>query len=155
MGSFWTETVVSLALPFGVYWVSKQEARILRDGRCLSEWETKWAHDVGVENPDKVRILPVPKVPVPFAPILRLNGAFSGVSGMALNYGIFLDTAHQSNPNLLVHELAHVAQYEKMGGIRGFLREYLTQCVEDGYWNSLMEQEARDAAAPFSQPPGQ
>jgi hypothetical protein len=41
-----------------------------------------------------------------------------------------------------------------MGGVENFLREYLTQCLRHGYWESQLEQEAREAAAPFSRPPG-
>jgi hypothetical protein len=73
---------------------------------------------------------------------------------MAVNYGVYLEASQATNPSLLVHELTHVAQFERLGGIENFLREYLTQCVRDGYWESEMELEAREAAAPFSRPPG-
>lgn len=73
---------------------------------------------------------------------------------MAVNYGIYLEASQATNPSLLVHELTHVAQFERLGGVEEFLREYLTQCVRDGYWNSDLEQEAREAAAPFPCPPG-
>jgi hypothetical protein len=159
MKSFWVELLVKATLPLGTRWVRKQEAAILREGRPLREWERLWARNVGVRRPEEVRILPVPRVPTPGQTLMgflnRLFGVLSeGPTGMAVNYGIYLEASQATNPSLLVHELAHVAQFERLGGVEEFLREYLTQCVRDGYWDSDLEQEAREAAAPFSRPPG-
>ncbi len=159
MKSFWVDLLVNATLPLGTRWVRKQEAAILRDGRPLSEWERMWAYDVGVRKPEDVRILPVPRVPTPGQGFARMMNTFfgfltEGPTGMAVNYGIYLEASQATNPSLLVHELTHVAQFERLGGVEAFLREYLTQCVRDGYWESDLEQEARNAAAPFSRPPG-
>ena len=43
-----------------------------------------------------------------------------------------------------MHELVHTAQYERMNGILGFLRNYLRDCLRNGYINAEMECEARD-----------
>jgi hypothetical protein len=44
---------------------------------------------------------------------------------------------------LVIHELAHTRQYERLGGIRPFLREYLYEClVTPGYPFGPLEQEA-------------
>lgn len=155
MKQFFTKTFVSLLLPFGTRWAEKQESLILREGRPLSEWETMWATDVGVRKPEAVRILPVPRIPTPGSWFTRLLRIFSeDPTGMAVNYGIYLEASQATNPSLLVHELTHVAQFERLGGIEAFLKEYITQCIRDGYWESEMEKEAREAAAPFSRPPG-
>lgn len=155
---FWIQAFVRATLPLGTRWVCKQEAAILREGRPLQEWELDWAKGVGVQCPDEVRVLPVPRVPTPGLAISQMlhklfGFLFESPSGMAVNYGIYLEASQATNPSLLVHELTHVAQFERLGGVREFLREYLTQCVRDGYWESDMEQEARRAAAPFSRPP--
>lgn len=159
MKSFWVNLLVKATLPLGTRWVRKQEAAILREGRPLQEWERLWAQNVGVRRPEEVRILPVPRVPTPGQTLTglfhRVFGVLSeGPTGMAVNYGIYLEASQATNPSLLVHELTHVAQFERLGGVEEFLREYLTQCVRDGYWDSDLEQEAREAAAPFSRPPG-
>ncbi len=155
MNAFWTDLIVRAALPYGKRWAERQESIILEEGRPLSEWETMWATDVGVRKPEAVRILPVARIPTPGSWVMRLFRIFSeGPSGMAVNYGIYLEASQATNPSLLVHELTHVAQFERLGGIEAFLREYLTQCVRDGYWDAEMEEEARSAAAPFSRPPG-
>lgn len=159
MKSLLLELLVRTTLPLGILWVRRQEAAILRDGRPLREWERNWAQTVGVRRPEAVRILPVPRVPTPGIGLMRLLNRLFGVltegpTGMAVNYGIYLESSQATNPSLLVHELVHVAQFERLGGVEPFLREYLTQCVRDGYWNADLEQEAREAAAPFSRPPG-
>jgi hypothetical protein len=43
---------------------------------------------------------------------------------------------------LVVHELVHVAQYERSGGILPFLRRYLFECLTVGYSASPLELEA-------------
>lgn len=155
MKNFWTDLVVKTTTPFASKWAARQEAAILKDGRPLSEWETMWATDVGVGKPENVRILPVPRIPTPGSWLTRLLRIFTeGPTGMAVGYGIYLEASQATNPSLLVHELTHVAQFERLGGIEAFLREYLTQCVRDSYWDSALEKEAREAAAPFSRPPG-
>ncbi len=159
MKSFWIELLIKATLPLGIRWVRQQEAAILREGRPLREWERLWAEDVGVRRPEEVRILPVPRVPTPGISFLRLLNRLFGVlsespTGMAVNYGIYLEASQATNPSLLVHELAHVAQFERLGGVEPFLKEYLTQCARDGYWEADLEQEARQAAAPFTRPPG-
>ncbi len=155
MKLFWIDLIVKLLVPLGTKWAERQEATILHEGRPLSEWETMWATDVGVSKPEEVRILPVPRIPTPGSWITRLFRMFAeGPTGMAVNYGIYLEASQATNPSLLVHELTHVAQFERLGGVEAFLREYITQCVEDGYWESELEREAREAAAPFTRPPG-
>jgi len=156
---FKIDFAIKTLLPYFSRWVEKQEKLILQDGRPLSEWETMWATEVGVKRPDMVRVLPVPHVPMPgswFTGFLgNLFGVISeGPNGMAVSYGIYLEAARATNPSLLVHELTHVAQFERFGGIEPYLREYLTQCIREGYWDAKLEHEARNAAAPFSRPPG-
>jgi hypothetical protein len=48
---------------------------------------------------------------------------------------------------IVVHELAHVAQYERLGGILSFLRKYLFECLTMGYVASPLELEAIAATA--------
>ena len=46
---------------------------------------------------------------------------------------------------LLAHELAHVAQYERLGGFREFLKQYLEECINPGYPLGDLELEAEQA----------
>ena len=146
MKSFWVSLLVRATLPLGTSWVRKQEAAILRDGRPLSEWETMWAHDVGVRRPEDVRILPVPRIPTQGIGFFRmLNNLFGflseGPTGMAVNYGIYLEASQATNPSLLVHELTHVAQYD-----HGQLRGSSTGEMEVSKPGETAEMEAEGAA---------
>jgi hypothetical protein len=42
---------------------------------------------------------------------------------------------------MVVHELGHTAQYERLGGFEPFLRQYLFECITIGYPEAPMEQE--------------
>ena len=44
----------------------------------------------------------------------------------------------------MVHELAHTIQYERLGGIKPFLRAYLEECLSLGYPNGPLEQKAKE-----------
>ncbi len=66
---------------------------------------------------------------------------------MALRYGIFIRSDCWGEHGLVAHELAHTAQYERLGGIRPFLRQYLLECLTIGYPAAPMEQEAIAAAS--------
>jgi len=47
---------------------------------------------------------------------------------------------------LVVHELAHTAQRERLGRVLPFLQQYLRECVTLGYPAAPLEQEAIKAA---------
>jgi len=60
--------------------------------------------------------------------------------GMALGRGIYLLPRQMAS---LRHELVHVAQYERLGGIRPFMKRYLAECLMEGYLSAPLEVEAR------------
>ena len=66
---------------------------------------------------------------------------------MALRYGIVIREEHWGDRRLLTHELAHVAQYERLGGFRGFLKQYLEECINPGYPLGDLELEAKQAVS--------
>jgi hypothetical protein len=65
--------------------------------------------------------------------------------GLTLRYGIFIRSDCWGDRRLVVHELAHVAQYERFGGFRPFLEQYLQECIDPGYPFGPLEQEAKRA----------
>ena len=107
---------------------------------------------VGVRGPERVRLLALPCVPTPTD--LTLKTAVAAIQfltpatrGLALRYGIFVRSDCWGERRLIAHELVHTAQYERLGGIRPFLRQYLTECLTVGYPAGPMEQEAIDTAS--------
>ena len=67
--------------------------------------------------------------------------------GLAAGRGIFVRVGHEGSRSLLAHELVHTAQYERLGGIRPFLRRYLRECMVLGYAGAPMEREAVEESA--------
>jgi hypothetical protein len=138
-------------LPLATEWATEQEQLILREGIPLSEGEIADAKAVGVREPERVRLLQVDEIPAPSHPILQsaysvINFLAAKPRGLTLRYGIFVRSDCRQDRHLLLHELVHTAQYEKLGGIAAFLRRYLFECAMIGYRESPMEQEATAVA---------
>ena len=149
-----TSLVVTLLLPAACAWARRQESIILRKGLALSAAQRDTARKLGILSAERVRLLAVQQVP-PLNWLLRRAGENLGLIsaqtiGMTLRYGIFIREDHWGDRRLLIHELAHVAQYERMGGFRGFLGPYLRECIDPGYPLGALEQEAKRAESMFS-----
>lgn len=144
--------LLPLFLPLAVKWVRIREAEALKHGDPLDPRQLDDARAVGVQAPDRVRLLRVPEVPTFRHPLLRpaawlLRNTFAGTAGITLHYGILVREDCWGDRHLIVHELTHVAQYERLGGITPFLRSYLLECLRDGYPNGPLEREAIETAA--------
>jgi hypothetical protein len=140
---------VRALLPVACAWAKWQESIILKTGAPLSAPQADTAKRLGIRFPERVRLRAVARVP-PLNWLLRSAGETLGVVsdqtiGMTLRYGIFIQEDHWGDRRLLVHELAHVAQYERMGGFHGFLKQYLGECINPGYPLGELEQEAKRA----------
>jgi hypothetical protein len=134
-------------LPPAARWAEKLEARILRQGVPLSKEGLADARALGVREPERVRLLCLASVPAPDDPMLRRAAAVvqflsPRTRGLALRYGIFVRHDGWGDRALVAHELAHTVQYERLGGIAPFLRQYLFECLTLGYRAAPMEQEA-------------
>lgn len=137
------EEILFLAVP----WAEAQEQRILRQGSALTAPQIADARAMGVRYPERVRTLPVVAISRPGNPVLKAAAEKANVinpftRGLTLGYGIYLRADESCERFLIAHELAHVAQYERMGGILPFLRQYLHECLTIGYNDSPMELEA-------------
>jgi hypothetical protein len=133
-------------LPFACEWAAAGEEQILAIGKPLSQREPIDAQLIGVVHPGRVRILHVSEIPIPKHPILRIAAEETQLispltGGLALRYGIFIREDCAYSRAMVVHELGHTAQYERLGGIEPFLRQYLFECLTIGYPEAPMEQE--------------
>ena len=135
--------------PLACEWAEEQQRDILSRGVSLSPAQTADAMTVtiGVAHPERVRLLSVEAIPAPTHPLLveaaRLTGLISSdTGGMTLGYGIFIRQHKWGARWLVAHELKHVEQHERLGGLRQFLQPYLSECIEFGYPNGPLEQEA-------------
>ena len=139
-------------LPLAAQWAAEQQQRVLCEGVPLSDKELADAKTIGVQNPERVRLLQVDTIPVPVHPMLRaaatsINFLSAAPRGLALGDGIFVRSDCWRDQRLIAHELAHTAQYQRLGGIVPFLQSYIYQCSTVGYANAPLELEAGIAAA--------
>jgi hypothetical protein len=134
-------------LQIACVWAEEQERTILRDGVPLTVFQVADATRVGVAHPEMVRLLSVPGIPLPEHPIIRKAAEVTQLithrtAGLTLRYGIFIRSDCWGDRRLVVHELVHTSQYERLGGFQAFLQQYLYECVTIGYPEAPMEQEA-------------
>src|ERR1043165_4878821 len=97
-------------------WVLSQERIIMAKGKSLTPAQMWDARLAGIAHPERVRLLRVDQVPLPEHPELRAMAEamkLSAPNGLALRYGIYIRSDHWGRRSLLVHKLAHTAQYER------------------------------------------
>jgi hypothetical protein len=129
-------------------WALSVNANGLAKGKPLSLCQAADAVDVGVKNPDAVRILRVPNLPEPDCTDLRMVARKCGLDlsrshGMALGYSVLIRHSALGDRRVLRHELRHVAQFEAAGSLSQFLEDYLAQIIQNGYGDAPLEVDAR------------
>jgi hypothetical protein len=134
-------------LPIACKWAEEQEKIILRHGVKLDVDQQIDAFLIGIKDPTKIRLLKVDQVPVPSHHALKeaaeMIGFLSNTTiGLALRYGIYIRSDYWNQRKLIVHELVHTMQYDRMGGFMSFLSQYLHECLTIGYPFGSLEQEA-------------
>jgi hypothetical protein len=136
-------------LPRAAAWAQQQERLMLgnKESLVLIPEGQVIARRAGVSQPEAVRILAVPEIPLPEEADLREAAvAFGlitpGTAGLTIGYGIFVRQDCLKDPKLIAHELMHVAQYERLRSIPAFLQQYLSEVNQYGYPAAPMEQEA-------------
>jgi len=103
---------------------------------------------MGVREAQRIRVIETDRIPLPGAGLLGLASRMAGFHGsdpwgMSLGYAVFIRNGWAgSRQELLAHEFVHTAQFERMGGMRPYLVQYLRECLTVGYAASPMEQEA-------------
>ena len=127
-------------------WILEQEGVILKKGTPLTTSELDDARFAGVAEPGRIRLLRVETIPIPAHPLIRAAAQAMGLNTsltpcFTARYGIFIRSNVWGQRWWVAHELAHTAQYERLG-IRPFIECYLYQCLAVGYPSAPMEQEA-------------
>lgn len=138
--------------PLACEWAKAQETFILQHGVPLTAAQIADARSAGVEDPSRVRVLVVDRIPLPetkeLADAARQAQIITDASrGVAIGYGIIIRADSWNNRELLLHQLVHVAQCERSGGLGSFVMEYLIdrRSSRDFSLGSL-EDEARSLA---------
>lgn len=140
-------TALPTILPKAIDWAEAQSDLIAQQGRPLDGTLINIARQVGVAEPDQIRVLEVQRLPLPNDPELQKAAIATGLLGtgmigLTLGYGVYVCQGH-STVRLLSHEFRHVYQYESAGSIASFLPIYLEQIATLGYRNAPLEVDAR------------
>ena len=135
------------------HWAKSQETYILQHGVPLTKDQVADARQAGVKNPSRVRVLVVNRIPLPdngeLAEAARRAQIITEASrGVAIGQGIIIRADSWRNRELLLHQLVHVAQCERSGGLEKFANEYLEDRRSGSQNFSLgsLEDEARNRA---------
>ena len=138
--------------PLAYEWALAQEEFILKLGSPLRPSAVADAARVGVQEPGRVRVLVVDRIPLPadeeLAEASRRNDIITDASrGVAIGFGIMIRADHWGDRELLLHQLVHVAQCERAGGLQRFVVEYLgDRQAAPGFTVGTLEEEARRTA---------
>lgn len=142
------ERLLSLAYE----WVKAQEEFILKEGTPLKPRHLADARRVGVRDLSRVRMLVVDRIPLPgdkeLAEAARRAQIITAASrAVAIGHGIIIRAECWQNRELVVHQLVHIAQCERSGGLESFIRQYLCDrrtCAD--FSIGALEEEARGVA---------
>ena len=141
-------------------WAMAQEQIILARGASLGSQHLADARRAGVQDCSRVRVLVVDRIPMPDNEQLieaarRTQIITAATRGAAFGYGIMIRADCWSDRELLLHQLVHVAQYERTHDLEACIREYVcdrTTCAE--FTIGSLEEEARRIAREIVRAPG-
>jgi hypothetical protein len=136
--------------PLATAWLEEQERHIQNVGVPLSARQIADARLAGVQHPERVKVLGVPEIPWPDNPALHGVVEMTRIllpetRSTTIRYGIFIRLDAWDDRTLLVHELVHTAQYERLGGILPFIRQYVHELISAP--PGPLEEEAAAVAA--------
>lgn len=130
-----------------IKWAKSMETQAQSEGSPLSEAQRSLASRMGVEQPDRVRVVvgspPQPANPTLFVAMQKIGMVGSHVNGLTFGHSVFInDKSSDPFNTVLSHELRHVKQHEDLGSIDSFLSAYVDQTNTYGYQGSGFEQDA-------------
>jgi hypothetical protein len=127
-------------------WAEGMERQAMENGVALDSAQWRNALRVGVQRPEKVRIMYVDELPRPNTELTLLAREIgiltNKTEGMTFGYGIYMKNDLPDSKRRLIHQLVHCGQYERLGDMRMFIREYVQCCLDFGYAQSPYEMEA-------------
>lgn len=142
------EQLVALAYQ----WAKAQEEFVLAHGIPLSPQQLADARRAGVRDCDRIKVLVVDRIPLPETgdlaeaaqrtPIVTPDTRCVGVG-----HAIMIRAEAWGDRELLVHNLVHIAQCERSGGLKQWVQEYLFDRQNSAAFTAgILEEEARGMA---------
>src|SRR5262249_1759851 len=151
MAAFDQETFEHL-LPLAYEWARKLEEAALAHGHSLGPSHAWDAHLAGVKDCARIRVLVVDRIPMPEDPSLaevprRLRIIPQDTRWMGFGHALVVRGDSWNDRELILHNLVHIAQCERAGGLEQWCRQYLadrTNCPN--FTMGSFEEEARRIA---------
>ncbi len=142
------EQLVALAYQ----WAKTQEEFVLTHGIPLGPQALADARRAGVRDCDRIRILVVDRIPVPETGELaeaaqRTRIVTPDTRCVGVGHAIMIRAEAWGDRELLVHNLVHIAQCERSGGLEQWVQEYLFDRQNSAAFTAgILEEEARRVA---------
>ena len=139
-------------LPVAYQWAKAQEELVLAHGSPLSPRHMDDAELAGVVDRTAVRVLVVDRIPVPENPKLAEASRRIGIiteDTRCIGFGraLIIRVDAWNDRELILHNLVHIAQSQRSGGLEQWVRQYLgdrTNCPN--FTIGSLEEEARRIA---------
>lgn len=153
------EKIISyVLLPQYISWAHETDVKGLDIGTQLEEQELLLATEIGIQNPEKVRIVYVEEVPFPYENFaLKVLGEALGFVGEGIvnnaqvfGYSIYVRTGYELDKPKLAHELVHVLQIER-ASLEAIITQHFSDLAQYGYENAPLEVEAFKANQKYSE----
>lgn len=134
-------------LPKALLWAQELSAQAEQEGLPLGPDLSALARRVGVQNPERIRVLEQDYLPKPEDADLQQAVFATGLLGasmtaLTVGYGIVVGRGC-GTPELLSHNFRHVYQFEQAGSLESFLTDYICQVIEFGHDQAPLERDAR------------
>jgi hypothetical protein len=139
-------------LPLASEWAKKQEEAVLARGNPLGPRHAADARLAGVKACDSVRVLVVDRIPVPEDPLLaeaarRIGIITKDTRCIGFGHALIVRADAWNDRELILHNLIHIAQCERAGGLEQWVRRYLTDRAScPNFTIGSLEEEARRLA---------
>jgi hypothetical protein len=145
------ETFQSL-LPLAYQWAKAQEEFVLASGAPLTSRQIEDARRAGIQDCSRVRVLVVDRIPLPDDPELANAARRTGIVThdtrcIGFGHAVIVRADSWGDRELLLHNLVHIAQCERSGGLEKWVQLYLgnrTNCAN--FTIGSLEDEARRTA---------
>ena len=139
-------------LPLAYAWTKKMEEFVLGHGNPLGTTQGWDAQLAGVQDPARIRVLVVDRIPLPEDSRLaeaarRIRIITEETRCMGFGYALIVRGDAWNDRELILHNLVHIAQCERSGGLENWVRQYLgdrTNCPN--FTVGALEEEARRVA---------
>jgi hypothetical protein len=146
------QAIFDQLLPLAYQWAKAQEEYVLAHGTPLSSQHMADARLAGVRDCERVRVLVVDRIPLPEGPELaeaarRIQILTEDTRCIGVGHAIIIRAEAWGDRELLLHNLVHIAQCERSGGLEPWVRQYLVDRQHSpSFGICSLEEEARRIA---------